>query len=55
MTPINLFYSSYSNATCPPISTYKEGATYREADLKVWSPVASIWSLIFAGIYHDTR
>lgn len=55
MTPIDLFYSSYSNAACQPLSTYKGGATCSEVDLKVWSPVASIWSLIFADIYHDTR
>lgn len=55
MTPMDLFYGSYSNATCQPISTYKGGDTYREVDLKVWSPVASIWSLIFADIYHDTH
>lgn len=54
MTPISLFYSSYSNAACQPLSTYNGGGTYREVDLKVWSPVASLWSFIFTDIYHDT-
>jgi len=54
MTPIGLFYSSYSNTICKPLCTYKGGPTYSEVDLKVWSPVASLWSLIFADIYHDT-
>ena len=55
MTPIDLFYSSYSNAACQPLCTYEGGRTCSEVDLQVWSPVASIWSLIFADIYHDTR
>ena len=55
MTPVGLFYSSYSNATCQPISTHKGGDTYSEVDLQVWKPVARLWSLIFTDIYHDTH
>ena len=46
MTPVRCFYGSYSNAVCQPLITYKGGGTYREVDLRVWSPVASLWSLL---------
>lgn len=55
MTPVTLFYSSYSNAACPPLSTYKGGRTYNEVDQKVWTPVANLWSLLFTDLYHDTN
>ena len=35
MTPIGLFYSSYSNSSCLPLNTYKGGDTYREVDLRM--------------------
>ena len=55
MTPVDLFYSSYSNAFCKPLRTYKGGPTYIEVDLKVWTPVANIWPLLFTDHYHDTH
>lgn len=55
MTPIDLFYSSYSNAGCQPLDTYKGGKISWEVDQKVWGPVANLWSLLFTDLYHDTR
>ena len=55
MTPVTLFYSSYSNAACPPLHTYKGGYISWEVDLKVWAPVANLWSLLFTNTYHDTH
>lgn len=55
MAPVTLFYSTYSNAACPPLNTYKGGRTYHEVDQKVWTPAANLWSLLFTDFYHDTR